>query len=71
MLPEAIECDRCDMRFTNKEELKQHERTMHVHEYEYELLYRKHEKLTEKFTILNQANHNRLDLTDLTGSERS
>ena len=64
MLPEAIECDRCDMRFTSKEELKQHERRTHGQEHEYELLYRKHEKLTEKFTILNNANHDELELIE-------
>ena len=64
MLPEAIECDRCDLRFTSKEELKQHESTTHGPEHEYEQLYRKHEKLTEKYTILNKANHDRLELIE-------
>ena len=46
VLQEAIECERCDKRFTNTEELKLHEAENHRLENDYELLCRKHDNLT-------------------------
>ena len=63
-LPEVIECERCDKRFRSKEDLKEHDVNKHKVEYDYELLYRKHEKLLDKFTILTRANTNRLEITE-------
>ena len=64
ILPDAIECERCDTRFTTKEELKEHEVDVHGKEDDYELLFRKHEKLLDKFMILNKANQNRLEILE-------
>ena len=64
VLPQAIECENCDKRFESKEELKEHERNIHGAEHEYNLLYRKHKKLLNKFANLNKANINRLEITE-------
>ena len=64
VLPEAIECERCDKRFSKTEELKQHDAQKHRLENDYELLYRKHEKLTNKYAILNKSKVDRVELIE-------
>ena len=56
ILPCAIECERCDTRLTTKGVLKEHKSGVHGNQNLYELLFRKHEKLLNRFIILNKAN---------------
>ena len=63
-LPEAIECERCDKRFTSKDEIKEQTVSKHSVERDYDLLYRKHEKLLDKHVILTRANKYRLEITE-------
>ena len=73
--PNPFECPECDKRFMSKEEMDQHDATKHnieedrldainsvVSQYDYDLLYRKHQKMEDRNLILTRANQNRLEI---------
>ena len=69
-----LECVECDKRFISKDDMDEHDSTIHgveedrldtinttVSQDDYDLLYRKHQKLTDRVIIMTRANQNRLE----------